>query len=84
MTPDDWERTGEILGICKSARDQVKCLRERGCDTEVKETMLRHYVTEYPLTSWNDLIKKLQQFHYLNAAEMVKGKYICEGTRKSN
>ena len=26
MTVDDWERTGEILGICKSEREQVKHL----------------------------------------------------------
>ena len=85
MTPDDWERTGEILGICKSARNQVKCLRECGHNDEVKETILKHYVTEYPLASWKDLIKKLQQLHYSNAAEMVKGKYVHEGTTtKSN
>ena len=64
MTVDDWERTGEILGICKSAREQVKHLREQHHDDQVKETMLRHYVTEYPLASWEDLIKKLKQFQY--------------------
>ena len=84
MTADDWERIGEILGICKSARDEVKRLRERRCDDKVKETMLRHYVTEYSLASWKDLIKKLQQFHYSNAAEMVKVKYVHEGITKSN
>ena len=52
-----WERTAS-----KSTRDQVKYLRECGLDNKVKETMLEHYnyVTEYPLASWKDLIKKLQ------------------------
>ena len=64
--------------------DQVKVLRECGRDAEVKETMVRHYATEYPFASWKDMIKKLRHFHHLNAAEKVKEKYVPESTSNEN
>ena len=71
---EEWHRVGRSLRISQSAHDQIR--KECRNEEEIKKAMLTHYATVYPLASWDDVVKKLRHFSYLNAAEVVKGKYI--------